>query len=281
MEPLFTGTLALAMRHGRPSAEGDVDPTLFDLAGHVALVTGGNSGVGLGMAHGLARAGAAVCIWGTNEEKNEQATAQLATYGTTVAAMRVDIADEGAVTDAMTRLVDKFGRLDSCFANAALTVKRDQPHFVETPLEHWQHFMRVNLDGTFLTLRAAAKQLIAQGEGGSLVGTSSIAARLTAPRDSAYATSKAGICALMRSLAGELGRYGIRANTVLPGWTRSPSLVPYEASETVADAILRRMPLHRWGEQDDWAGIAVYLASAASRFHTADEFRIDGGFGAA
>jgi NAD(P)-dependent dehydrogenase (short-subunit alcohol dehydrogenase family) len=255
-----------------------MDRNPFDLRGHVSLVTGGNSGVGLGIADGLARAGADVCIWGTNPEKNARAVERLASYGTRVGAMQVDVSDEMQVTEAMLSLVSEYGRLDSCFANAALTTMRDQPRFVDTSLRHWQDYMRVNLDGTFLTLREAAKQMIHQGEGGSLVVTSSIAARLAAPRDGAYATTKAGVCALVRSVAAELGRYGIRCNTLLPGWTRSPAQAAWEANESVAATVMARMPLGRWGEQDDWGGIAVYLASPASAFHTADEFRIDGGF---
>lgn len=256
-----------------------MDNNPFDLDGHVALVTGGNSGVGLGIADGLARAGAGVCIWGTNREKNARAVEQLAGHGTHVRARQVDIADEAQVVEGMRALVSEYGRLDSCFANAAITTMRDQPRFVETSLEHWQDYLRVNLDGTFLTLREAAKQLIDQGTGGSLVATSSIAARLAAPRDGAYATTKAGIGALVRSLAAELGRYGIRCNTLVPGWTRSPAQAAWEGNDAVATAVMARMPLRRWGEQEDWGGIAVYLASPASAFHTGDEFRIDGGFG--
>ena len=203
-----------------------MDSNPFDLQGHVALVTGGNSGVGLGMSEGLARAGADVCIWGTNPEKNDRASELLGAYGTRVSAMQVDVSDEHRVVEAMNDLVSTFGRLDTCFANAAVTGLRDQPRFIDTSLEHWQQFLRVNLDGTFLTLREAAKQMIDQGDGGSLVGTSSIAARMAAPRDEAYATTKAGICALMRCLAAELGRYRIRCNTLLPGWTRSPRRPP-------------------------------------------------------
>jgi NAD(P)-dependent dehydrogenase (short-subunit alcohol dehydrogenase family) len=139
---------------------------------------------------------------------------------------------------------------------------------------------RVNVDGALLTLREAARHMIRQGDGGSLVATSSIAAHIAAPRDEAYSASKAAITAAMRCLAAELGKHQIRCNTITPGWTRSPANDQFSAKESVATGILRRMPLHRWGEPEDWAGIAVYLASKASAFHTADDFRLDGGFAA-
>jgi len=253
---------------------------LFDLSGSVALVTGGNGGVGLAMASGLAAAGATVCIWGTNPAKNAAAAEQLEAHGGVVDAQAVDVTSEDDVVAGFAGILERHGRIDSCFANAALTTRRDNPSFVDSTLEQWHEFWRVNLDGTFLTLREGARHMIRQGTGGSLVATSSIAALIAAPRDEAYSATKAAVTATMRSLAAELGRYGIRCNTVTPGWTRSPATDHWQGQDSVAEGILRRMPLHRWGEPEDWAGIAVYLASRASAFHTADEFRIDGGFAA-
>lgn len=251
----------------------------LDLSGRVALVTGGNSGVGLGMADGLARAGADVCIWGRNPDKNKAAAEQLLAHGHRVVARQVDISDEQAVIDGFTALVEEFGRLDACFANAALANSMTNPPYLDSTLEEWRSLMRVDLEGAYLTTREAARQMKAQGEGGSIVLTSSIAALFGSPREEAYATAKAGLLALARSLAVEFGRYGIRANAVLPGWTRSPVFDGWLENPAVGEKILSRIPLRRFGTPEDWAGIAIYLASPASSFHTGDTFRLDGGFG--
>jgi len=254
---------------------------VFDLSGQVALVTGGNSGIGLGMAEGLVRAGADVCIWGTNPGKNAKALEQLLAVApqARVKAAVVDISSEDAVTAGFASLKSAFGRLDSCFANAAVTGAFGNARFVDIELADWRSEMAVNLDGTFLTLRGAARLMIAQGEGGSLVGTSSLAARFGAPRDAAYGAAKAGIISLTQTLAVELGRFGIRANALLPGWTRSPQFDAWLEHPEVTERILPRIPARRWGEADDWQGVAVYLASRESSFHTGDVFRIDGGYG--
>ncbi|WP_433602355.1 SDR family NAD(P)-dependent oxidoreductase [Nocardia sp. CA-135953] len=251
----------------------------LDLTGHVALVTGGNSGIGLGMADGLARAGADVCIWGRNPDKNKAAVEQLLAHGGRAVAYEVDIADEDAVVSGFIRLVDEFARLDSCFANAALANAMTSPPYLHSTLDEWRNLMRVDLDGAYLTTREAARHMKALGNGGSIVLTSSIAALFGSPREEAYAAAKAGLLALSRSLAVEFGRHGIRANAVLPGWTRSPIFDGWLQDPAVSDKILSRIPLRRWGTPEDWAGIAIYLASSASSFHTGDAIRLDGGFG--
>lgn len=255
---------------------------MFDLTGQVALVTGGNSGIGLGMAEGLARARGSVCIWGTNPDKNAAALEQLravAAPDAQIEAAIVDVSDEAAVDDGFAALASSFGRLDSCFANAAVTGRYGNPRFVDMELDNWRAEMAVNLDGTFLTFRGAARLMIEQGEGGSLIGTSSLAARFGAPRDAAYGAAKAGIVSMTQTLAVELGKYGIRANALLPGWTRSPQFDAWLGRPEVTERILPRIPIKRWGEPEDWQAIAVYLASRESSFHTGDVFRMDGGYG--
>ncbi len=254
-------------------------PHPLDLTGQVALVTGGNSGVGLGMAEGLARAGADVCVWGRSPEKNKAAAEQLAAHGRRVAVYEVDIRDEEAVVAGFIRTVGEFGRLDSCFANAALANAMTSPPFLDSTLQQWRDLMRIDLEGAYLTTREAARHMVELGNGGSIVLTSSIAALFGAPREQAYAAAKGALLSLSRSLAVEFGRYGIRANAVLPGWTRSPVFDGWLENPAVSEKVMSRIPLRRWGTPEDWAGVAIYLASPASSFHTGDCLRLDGGYG--
>lgn len=249
---------------------------LFDLEGRVALVTGGNGGIGLGMAEGLASAGAAVAIWGTNEAKNAAAVERLRALGGDAAAFVCDVADEAAVGEAFAATLDRFGNVDVCFANAG--VAGAGVRFGDMTLAEWRRVMRVNLDGAFLTFRAAVRHMLERGEGGSLVATSSIASIMGMPRGEHYAATKAGLSAMVRGLAVEYGRHGIRANAVLPGWVETAMTADWLGRDTVQKAVLSRVPLGRWGTLEDFAGIAVYLASDASRYHSGDTLLIDGAY---
>ena len=249
---------------------------LFDLTGHVALVTGGNSGIGLGMAHGLAQSGADVCIWGTNAERNAAAAAELEKHGGKVAAVRCDVGDEDQVARAFAETLERFGRVDSCFVNAGI-VGRDTP-FVETSLEEFRRVTRVNLDGAFLTLRTAAAHMVERGGGGVLVGTSSVSAIHGAPRGQAYAASKAGLSAMIRACAVELARYGINAHSILAGWTDTPLASGKLHNEKFEREVMKRMPHRRWGKPTDFARLAVYLACGVGGFHTGDEIVVDGAY---
>jgi NAD(P)-dependent dehydrogenase (short-subunit alcohol dehydrogenase family) len=248
----------------------------FDLTGHVSVITGGNSGIGLAMAGALAAAGAGVCVWGTNSERNAKAAAELERHGGKVLALRCDVSAEDQVDSAMARTVEHFGRLDSCFANAG--VSAGGIRFTETSLAEFHRVTRVNLDGAFLTLRAAARVLVDQGEGGSLVATSSLAAQQGQPRGQAYAASKGALISMINSIAVELGRHHIRANAILPGWVTTPLADPVLNSEGFQRKVLPRMPVGRWGKPEDFGALAVYLASPASAFHTADAITVDGGY---
>lgn len=248
----------------------------FDLTGHCALVTGGNSGIGLGMAEALARAGADVAIWGTNADKNAAAHEQLSAHGTKTVAVRCDVGDEDQVADAFAETLDALGKVDSCFANAG--IGGGAPSFEEFTLESWRRVTRVNLDGVFLTFRAAVKHMKERGDGGSLVVTSSLSAISGAAKNQAYASTKGGVISMMKGLAVELARYGIRANTILPGWIETAMTEGAFGWEKFANNVMPRIPQRRWGEPEDFGGIAVYLASDASRYHTGDQFLIDGGY---
>lgn len=251
---------------------------LFDLKGRGAVVTGGNSGIGLGYARGLVSAGAKVCLWGTNEDKNEAARQELESLGGEAYALRCDVSDEEAVHDSFARSVELMGRVDSCFANAGIGSRGTA--FAAMSLEEWRQIFAVNMEGVFFTFREAVQQMMRQGDGGSLVVTSSLSAVEGAPRAEHYAATKAGVVAMIRALAVEHARHGIRANAVLPGWIETAMTERVMANEVFVDKVQKRIPMRRWGTGDDFAGIAVYLASDASSYHTADTFLIDGGYAA-
>ena len=252
----------------------------FDLTGKVALVTGGNGGIGLGMAEGLAQAGAKVVIWGQNPEKNAAAEAKLKSYGGEVLVQRVDVGDEQAVIDGVAEALKVMGRLDFVAANAG--VGGGGKSFAETTTDSWRRVTQVNLDAVFWTFREACKHMVARSAtgdpGGSLLVTSSTSAIHGAPRNQAYASTKGAVIAMIRGIAVEYARHGVRANAVLPGWIRSDMTAGLQTWDTFNEKAIGRVPMKRWGEPEDFAGIAVYLASDTSRFHTGDSFVIDGGY---
>lgn len=250
-------------------------PNLFDLTGHVALVTGGNSGIGLGMAKGLMQAGAAVCLWGRNEVKNAEAVKLLSQGGAKIEALNVDVGDEKAVDAAFAETLKLFGKVDSCFANAGAA---GHAPFTSMSSDEWHRVLRINLDGAFYTFRAAARHMVERGQGGSLVGTASLAAFEGQPRGEHYAASKGALISMIKALAVEFARNGIRANAVVPGWIESGMTNAIFKWEKFADAVMPRIPARRWGTGDDFAGIAVYFASSASQYHTGDAVVIDGGY---
>ena len=186
------------------------------LAGRAVLVTGGNGGIGLGMAAGCARAGAQVVIWGRNGDKNERAVDELSALGATAHAFRCDVGDADEVTAAFAASVAAAGgRIDAVFANAGTT--GNGTPFVDLPFDEWHRVLRTNLDGVFLTLQAAARHMVERGGGGSLVAVSSTSAVHGAAGNEAYGTSKTALLGLVRALAVALARHAIRVNTLLPG----------------------------------------------------------------
>ena len=245
----------------------------FNLSGKVALVTGGNSGIGLGMAKGLAESGADVCIWGTNIEKNERSQKELSSIGIKSHAIKCDVSSEDQVETSFQETLDIFGKVDSCFANAGAG---GGAPFHEFPTDLWRKVMGINLDGTFFTFRAASKHMIERGEGGRLVGTSSTSAIHGAARNEAYASTKGAMLAMVRGLAVEMARYGITANSIIPGWIETAMTSARVGDERFEDRVMKRVPIRRWGTPEDFAGIAVYLASDASSYQTGEEFVVDG-----
>jgi len=250
----------------------------FDLTEKVVLITGGNSGIGLGMAEAVASAGADVCIWGTNEQKNAAALERLAAYGGRYRVMRCSVTDETAVDTAFQETVEAFGRVDACFANAGVSGRGNVRSFGEMATDEWRRVLGVNLDGAFFTLRAAARHMASREGGGSLVATASLAAIEGVARGEHYAATKGALLSIIRGLAVEMARHGVRANAILPGWIETPMTDNALDTGPFQKKVLPRVPMRRWGTPADFGGIAVYLVSDASAYHTGDTFVIDGAY---
>ena len=252
----------------------------FNLKGKVALVTGGNRGIGLGMTEALAQAGADVVIWGSSAEHNAKAEAQLTTHGVRVLAQQVNVADEAAVVAAMAEAATAMGRIDTVIANAG--IGGGAPSFSEFGTEQYRRVLSVNLDGVFFTFREACKHMVERARagdpGGSIVGIASLAAIEGAARNEAYAATKGAVISMIKAIAVEHARYGVRANAVLPGWIATDMTQGAQDNPAFAEKVIPRVPARRWGEPEDFGGIAVYLASDASKYHSGDSFVIDGGY---
>jgi NAD(P)-dependent dehydrogenase (short-subunit alcohol dehydrogenase family) len=254
---------------------------MFDLGGRVAVVTGGNGGIGLGIAQALVSAGCNVSIWGRNAEKNKAAAATMAAGPGKVDIRVCDVTNSASVQDAMTATLDTFGRLDGCFANAGIG-GGGRHAFIERTEEEWRTMFATNLDGVFHVFQAAARHMTERANNGDrfgrLVATSSLASLFGTARNEHYAATKAAINALVRALAVELARYGVTANAILPGWIKSEMTAKIMSDEKFVGNVMPRIPMRRFGEPSDFGGIAVYLMSSASSYHTADCFVIDGGY---
>jgi NAD(P)-dependent dehydrogenase (short-subunit alcohol dehydrogenase family) len=253
----------------------DATNGLFDLHGRVAVVTGGNRGIGLGIARGLARAGASVSIWSRDEGRNAEAAAELEALGAPVHAARCDVSEESDVARALASTLERFGRVDAGFANAGFGKNANA---LELDLEEWHRILRTNLDGVFLTFRELGRHMSEREGGGKLVAISSISAIFSTPAQPHYAASKGGLEALVRSFAGRLARYDVQVNALQPGWIESEATQRAVDDEDFTQIVMRRTPARRWGRPEDFEGIAVYLASDASRYHTGDTIRVDGGY---
>jgi 2-deoxy-D-gluconate 3-dehydrogenase len=248
---------------------------VFELKGKVAVVTGGNGGIGLGMARGLARAGAHVVVAARNAEKSRTAAAELGKLGPEAVAVTVDVADEGSVAALVQATTARWGRLDILVNNAGINIRKPAH---ELGLDEWQTVLTTNLTSAFLCARAVHPVMKAAG-GGKIVNIGSMMSLFGASFAPAYGASKGGIVQLTRSLAVAWAPDNIQVNAVLPGWIDTD--LTRRARQEVAglnEAVLRRTPAQRWGLIDDMAGVAVFLASPASDFVTGTAIPVDGGY---
>jgi 2-dehydro-3-deoxy-D-gluconate 5-dehydrogenase len=248
---------------------------VFDLKGKVAIVTGGNGGIGLGMARGLAAAGARVVVAGRNAEKSRTAVAELARLGPDPLAIEVDVASEVSVAALVHATMERCARLDILVNNAGINVRKPAH---ELGLDEWRRVVDTNLTSAFLCSKAVYPALKAAG-GGKIVNIGSMMSIFGASFAPAYGASKGGIVQLTRSLACAWARDNIQVNAVLPGWIDTD--LTRQARQQVPglnDNVLRRTPAGRWGTMEDMAGIAVFLASSASDFVTGTAIPVDGGF---
>jgi NAD(P)-dependent dehydrogenase (short-subunit alcohol dehydrogenase family) len=248
---------------------------MFDLTGRTVVVTGGNGGIGLGLARGVARAGANVAVWARDSDKTTAAVAELEGLGAEAAGFACDVSREEDVARCVEQTVDRFGPLHAGFANAGFATTHDA---LEMSLADWRAVLAVNLDGTFVTLRDLARHMVENETPGRLVAVSSMVEHFGSPTQPHYAASKGGVGALVRSFAVRLAKHGITVNSLEPGWVESGATKPLYQNERFSEVITRRTPARRWGRPRDLEGIAAYLASDEAAFHTGDSIRVDGGY---
>jgi NAD(P)-dependent dehydrogenase (short-subunit alcohol dehydrogenase family) len=252
----------------------------WDMSGKVVIVTGGNSGIGLGFARGIARAGGDVVIWGRRREKNEAAAARLREHGTRVATQEVDVSDETRVVGAMAEAVKTMGRVDGVIANAGIMTHAHS--FLELTSETYHQLLGINQHGAMYVAREAArhmKQRFDAGDaGGSILFCASLSALTGTVGMQHYNAAKGALASMARGIAVDLGRYAVRCNTVCPGYTISETVKDPGPDAPMGAQVRERTPIARFGTPEDFEGIGVYFMSDASRYHSGDLVKIDGGW---
>lgn len=252
----------------------------FSLADKVVLATGGMSGIGLGFLQGCARQGGSLVIWDKDARRRSDVTGHLQALGAAAVHIeQVDVADEAAVDGALASTLAAMGRIDCAFANAGISNRAKS--FTELTSEDYHHLLSINLHGAFYTLRAAARHMkvrAQQGDrGGSLVACGSLSIYHGLQGMEHYAAAKGALLAMVRSLAVELGPFGIRANMLVPGFILTDLTARAAGMEEVIERFSAITPLGRAGNLSDIEGPAAYLASDASKFQTGQTLIIDGG----
>lgn len=248
---------------------------MFKLDGKVALITGGNGGIGLGMAQGLAQAGARVVIAARNAQKSAEAVASLQALGSDSFALEADVTDEASVAALFAQVAERCGRLDILVNNAGTTVRKPVDQLA---LAEWHQVMDTNLTSAFLCCRAA-HPLLKQAGGGKVINIGSMMSIFGAPYAPAYGASKGGIVQLTRAMAASWAADQIQVNAILPGWIATDlTQAAREQVPGLNERVIARTAAGRWGQPADLAGTAVFLASAASDFVTGTAIPVDGGY---
>jgi 2-dehydro-3-deoxy-D-gluconate 5-dehydrogenase len=250
---------------------------MFDLTGKVALVTGGNSGIGEAMARGLARAGAAIVIAGRNQEKNSAVAAAIGALGAKTVALQADVSDEASCRALADETASRLGRLDILVNNAGTNIRKAPEAY---SLDEWRTVLETNLTSVFVTSQAAHVHM-KRGGGGKIINIGSMLSIFGAAFAAPYGASKGGVVQLTKGFATAWAKDNIQVNAVLPGWIDTPLTTQARIDvDGLHDRVLARTPAGRWGVPDDLAGIAVFLASAASNFITGVAIPVDGGYSA-
>jgi 2-deoxy-D-gluconate 3-dehydrogenase len=249
----------------------------FDLTGKVAIVTGGNGGIGLGMARGLAEAGASTLIAARNADKSAAALATLQALSHNVGSVEVDVLDQASIARMVAAAIQRFGRLDILIANAGTNIRKAPEAY---SVEEWSTVLDINLRGTFWCAQAAYPHM-KQAGGGKIITIGSMTSIFGASFAAPYSASKGGTVQLTKALASAWAKDNIQVNSVLPGWIDT-ELTERARSEVsgLHERVVARTPLGRWGKPEDLAGIAVFLSSSASDFVTGTAIPVDGGYSA-
>ena len=250
---------------------------LFDLSGKVAIVTGGNGGIGLGMVRGLANAGATIAIVGRNVEKTQAAVVEIEALGVRSHAVTADVTDAKAVAAMVEEVVATLGGIDILVNNAGTNIRKRPEDLSEA---EWHQVIDTNLTSAFLCSKACYPIMKSAGAG-KILNNGSMTSLFASPWSTAYASSKGGMVQLTKALATAWAPDNIQVNCFLPGWINTDLTI--QARKDVPDLhehVLKRTPADRWGEINDMSGIAVFLASAASDFITGTAIPVDGGFSA-
>lgn len=250
-------------------------PSAFDLSGKIAIVTGGNGGIGLGMARGLARAGASIVIAGRNKDKSEEAVRDVEALGANALAVAVDVTDKASVAAMVEITFQQLGRIDILINNAGMSVR--QPAHVIS-LDDWTTVIDTNLTSAFICSKAVYPAMKEIG-GGKIINIGSMMSIFGASFAPAYAASKGGIVQFTKSIALSWAADNIQANAILPGWIDTAlTKTAREQVPGLNENVLNRTPAKRWGNIDDLAGAAVFLSSSASDFVTGTAIPVDGGY---